>query len=99
MPKGSQNLKYVAPKTAEISSIQISTNARTATPATTPTPRDRRFFFSFFISPFMPLTGLSLEIYIFHFEAISLSTHISGSKRPIFTYLGSLERPWPVDGS
>jgi hypothetical protein len=33
----------------------------------------------------MPLTGLSLEMYIFHFEAISLSTHISGSKRPIFT--------------
>jgi hypothetical protein len=47
----------------------------------------------------MPLTGLSLEMYIFHFEAISLSTHISGSKRPIFTYLGSLERPWSVDGS
>jgi hypothetical protein len=47
----------------------------------------------------MPLTGLSLEMYIFHFEAISLSTHISGSKRSIFTYLGSLERPWPVDGS
>jgi hypothetical protein len=46
----------------------------------------------------MPLTGLSLEMYIFHFEAISLSTHISGSKQPIFTYLGSLERPWPVDG-
>jgi hypothetical protein len=41
----------------------------------------------------MPLTGLSLEMYIFHFEAISLSTHISGSKQPIFTYLGSLERP------
>jgi hypothetical protein len=34
----------------------------------------------FFISPFMSLTGLSLEMYIFHFEAISLSTHISGSK-------------------
>jgi hypothetical protein len=32
-----------------------------------------------FISPSMPLTGLSLEMYIFHFEAISLSTHISGS--------------------
>jgi hypothetical protein len=47
----------------------------------------------------MPLTGLSLELYIFHFEAIFLSTHISGSKQPIFTYLGSLERPWPVDGS
>jgi hypothetical protein len=53
---------------------------------------------AFFISPSMPLTGLSLEMYIFHFEAISLSTHISGSKRPISTYLGSLERPWPVDG-
>jgi hypothetical protein len=47
----------------------------------------------------MPLTGLSLEMYIFHFEAISLSTHISGSKRPIFTNLDSLERPWDVDGS
>jgi hypothetical protein len=46
----------------------------------------------------MPLTGLSLEMYIFHFEAISMSTHIFGSKRPISTYLGSLERPWPVDG-
>jgi hypothetical protein len=33
-----------------------------------------------FISPSMPLTGLSLEMYSFHFEAISLSTHISGSK-------------------
>jgi hypothetical protein len=47
----------------------------------------------------MPLTGLSLEMYIFHFEAISLSTHISGSKRPIFKNLDSLERPWHVDGS
>jgi hypothetical protein len=47
----------------------------------------------------MPLIGLSLEMYIFHFEAIFLSTHISGSKQPIFTYFGSLERPWPVDGS
>jgi hypothetical protein len=46
----------------------------------------------------MPLTGLSLEMYIFHFEAISLSTHISGSKRLISTFLGSLERSWPVDG-
>jgi hypothetical protein len=39
-----------------------------------------------------------LEMYIFHFEAISLSTHISGSKQPIFTNLDSLERPWHVDG-
>jgi hypothetical protein len=46
----------------------------------------------FFISPSMPLTGLSLEMYIFHFEAISLSTHISGSKRPIFTNLVLFER-------
>jgi hypothetical protein len=46
----------------------------------------------FFISPSMPLTGLSLEMYIFHFEAISLSTHISGSKRPIFTILVLFER-------
>jgi hypothetical protein len=45
-----------------------------------------------FISPSMPLTGLSLEMYIFHFEAISLSTHISGSKRPIFTILVLFER-------
>jgi hypothetical protein len=57
------------------------------------------FEYIVFISPSMPLTGLSLGMYIFHFEAIFLSTHISGSKRPIFTYLGSLERPWPVDGS
>jgi hypothetical protein len=47
----------------------------------------------------MPWTGLSLEMYIFRFEAISLSTHISGSKRTIFTNLDSLERSWPVDGS
>jgi hypothetical protein len=47
----------------------------------------------------MPLTGLSLEMYIFHFEAISLSTHISDSKRPFFKNLDSLERPWHVDGS
>jgi hypothetical protein len=47
----------------------------------------------------MYLTGLSLEMYIFHFEAISMSTHISVSKRPIFTYKGFLERPWPIDGS
>jgi hypothetical protein len=53
----------------------------------------------FFISLSMSLTGLSLEMYIFHFEAISLSTHISGSKRPIFTNLDSLERSWPIDGS
>jgi hypothetical protein len=46
----------------------------------------------------MSLTDLSFEMYIFHFEAISLSTHISGSKRPIFTNLESLERFWPVDG-
>jgi hypothetical protein len=52
-----------------------------------------------FISLSMSLTGLSVEMYIFHFEAISLSTHISGSKRPIFTNLDSLERPWPTDGS
>jgi hypothetical protein len=37
--------KSVALKTAEISSIQISTNDRTATPAT---PRDKRNFFSLF---------------------------------------------------
>jgi hypothetical protein len=47
----------------------------------------------------MSLTGLSLEMYIFHFEAISLSPHISGSKRPIFTNLDSLEMPWRIDGS
>jgi hypothetical protein len=47
----------------------------------------------------MPLSGLSLDMYIFHFEAISLSTHDSGSKRPIFKNLDSLERPWHVDGS
>jgi hypothetical protein len=47
----------------------------------------------------MSLPGLSLEMYIFHFEVISLSTHISGSEQPIFTHLGSLERPWPLDGS
>jgi hypothetical protein len=52
----------------------------------------------FITSPSMPLTGLSLDMYIFHFEAISLSTHISGSKRPIFTNLDSLERLWHVDG-
>jgi hypothetical protein len=40
MTKRRRNLKSVAPKTAEISSIQISTNARTAT------PRDRRIFVS-----------------------------------------------------
>jgi hypothetical protein len=51
------------------------------------------------IIPSMSLTGLSLEMYIFHFEANSLFTHISGFKRPIFTNLGSLERPWPIDGS
>jgi hypothetical protein len=28
-----------------------------------------------------------------------LSSQNSGFKRPIFTYLGSLERRWPVDGS
>jgi hypothetical protein len=41
--------------------------------------------FAFFIilSLSMSLTGLSLELFIFHFEAIPLSTHISGSKRPI----------------
>jgi hypothetical protein len=39
MTKDSQNLKSVALKTAEISSIQISANAKTATTAT---PRDRR---------------------------------------------------------
>jgi hypothetical protein len=61
-------------------------------------PRNK-IVFSIFISLSMPLTGLSLEMYIFHFEAISLSTHISGSKRPIFTNLDSLERSWPVDGS
>jgi hypothetical protein len=27
------------------------------------------------------------------------STQNSGSKRPIFTFLGSLESPWPKDGS
>jgi hypothetical protein len=27
-----------------------------------------------------------------------LSSQNSSSKRPIFTYLGLLERPWPVDG-
>jgi hypothetical protein len=27
-----------------------------------------------------------------------LSSQNSGAKRPIFTYLGSLKRPWPVDG-
>jgi hypothetical protein len=48
----------------------------------------------FVISPSMSLTGLSLEMCIFHFKAISLSTLISRSKRPIFTYLGSLERTW-----
>jgi hypothetical protein len=48
------------------------------------------------INLFMSLTGLSLEMYIFHFEAIAFSTHISGSKRPNFTNLVSLERPWPV---
>jgi hypothetical protein len=47
----------------------------------------------------MSLTGLSLEMYIFHFEAISLSTHISGSKRPIFTNLDSLEIHWSINGS
>jgi hypothetical protein len=54
---------------------------------------------SVFVSLSMFLTGLSLEMYIFHFEAISLSTHISGFKRPIFINLDSLERPWPIDGS
>jgi hypothetical protein len=44
----------------------------------------------------MSLTGSSLEMYIFHFEAIPLSTLISGFKPPIFTYLGSFERPLPV---
>jgi hypothetical protein len=39
MTKGSRNLKSAALKMGEISSIQISTNARTATTAT---PRDRR---------------------------------------------------------
>jgi hypothetical protein len=38
-------------------------------------------------------------MYIFHYEAISLSTHISGFKRPIFTNLDSLEKPRPIDGS
>jgi hypothetical protein len=41
----------------------------------------------------------SLEMYIFHFEAISMSIDISGSKRPIFTNIDSLERPWLIDGS
>jgi hypothetical protein len=31
----------------------------------------------------MSLPALSLEMYISHFKAISLSTHISGSKRRI----------------
>jgi hypothetical protein len=53
----------------------------------------------FIISLSMSLTGLSLEIYIFHFEAIGLATHISGYKRAIFTNFDSLERSWPVDGS
>jgi hypothetical protein len=46
----------------------------------------------------MPLTGLSLEMYIFQFEAISLSTHIYGSKQPRPWPTGQ-PRPWPVDGS
>jgi hypothetical protein len=56
-------------------------------------------FVLFFISLSMSLAGLSLEMYIFHFEAISLSIRISGSKRAVFTNLDSLEWPWPIDGS
>jgi hypothetical protein len=55
-------------------------------------------FYFIIISLSMSLTGLCLEMYIFHFEAISLSTHIFGPKRSIFTNLDSLERPWPIDG-
>jgi hypothetical protein len=65
-------------------------------------PKDAKFQnceYFLIISLSMSLTGLNLEMYIFHFEAISLSTHISGSKRPIFTNLDSMERPWPIDGS
>jgi hypothetical protein len=39
---------------------------------------------------------LATAPYFFHFKAIPLSPHIFGFKRPIFTYLGSLERSWPV---
>jgi hypothetical protein len=31
--------------------------------------------------------------------AVFLSSQNSGSKRPIFTYLGLLESPWSVDGN
>jgi hypothetical protein len=40
LTKGSRNLKSVALKTAEISSKQISTNARIATPTTPATPSE-----------------------------------------------------------
>jgi hypothetical protein len=59
----------------------------------------RSIFLIIIISLSISLTGLSLEMYIFHFEAIYLSTHISGSRRPIFTNLDLLKRPWPIDGS
>jgi hypothetical protein len=54
-----------------------------------------------FISPSMPLTGLSLEMYIFHFEAISLST-LHSYHRFQATDLhkfGLVGKAWPVDGS
>jgi hypothetical protein len=59
----------------------------------------RTFFSIFFISPLLSLTGFSLGMNIFHFEAFSCPHENLGSKQLIFTYLGSLERSWPVDGS
>ena len=49
------------------------------------------FLYILVISPFMYLTGISLEMNIFHL-VVSMLAHISGSECPIFTFLVSLER-------
>ena len=48
------------------------------------------------ISPFMYLTGISLEMNIFHL-VVSMLAHISGSECPIFTLLVSLDRFWVAE--
>jgi hypothetical protein len=64
LTKDSRNLKSVALKTAEISSTQISTNARTATSAISATPRDRRKF-GFLASKVLKHENLQQKKYVF----------------------------------
>jgi hypothetical protein len=52
----------------------------------------------------MSLTGFSLGIKIFHFEGFPLSVlkhrfQVTNLHNVQCTYLGSLERSWPVNGS